>query len=789
MRGETLDSATLQADEAQMRRFLQSVFKRCEGVNGWVALRAFEHEREGRAVANQWAPFGAGLLPSAAKAATQVAQRTGDRRAVFSPPVAIFGDQKNDKGDRFAGEANVICAPAIAVELDREPQESLAKLVQVLGEPTVTIASGGVWEGQPKLHAYWRLAEPATTDETKALLRTARKIATKLVDGDGTAVALSHPMRWPGSWHTKAEPKLCQIIGGDPTREINLSWAVEALDVALLAADLEIDGRGSLVRAERKGFKTEHEWPADDLNAAAEIIPNDARTTWDDWNTTGMAFYDASHGSPDGLEAFIYWSEKNDKGDADDAERRWKHFADSPPGNISAGKLIHLARATDPEFRGPHVSAEAVASKWYDDTPPPPEYVSIFKDPEPTTGPETAAKAIRATPYTFVEPAAIARREWLYGQHYIRNFISTTVAPSGVGKTALTIIEFLAMASGKPLLGVQPQGCFRVWLWNGEDPRDELSARIAAAMQHYGLTREDIGDRLFIDTGRETEIVLGIAGRDGAKIVAPVASAIIEQMLANRIDAFGVDPFVSSHRVPENDNGAIDLVAKQWAKIADATHSAIELVHHVRKLNGSEISVEDGRGAVALMAAARPKRALAGMTRAEAVRFGVEGSHYRFFRIGDERNNLALPAGDTASWFELKSVPLGNGSGGTPVEKMMSGDSVGVVTVYSGGDVVAALVAGADEKAAVLSRVREGDWRRDARAGDAWIGVAIAQAFNLDIEDAADKARVRAILSEWLKAGVLKEVSRKDQHRHLKTYIVCGETDNMSENTSNGAFE
>lgn len=786
MSGETVDDAMLQADEAQMRKFLQAIFKRCEGVDGWMALRAFEHEHEGRAVANQWVGFGAGLLPSAAKAATQVAQRTGERRAVFSPPVAIFGNQTNERGDRFAGEANVICAPAIAVELDKEPQEGLAKLVQVLGEPTVTIASGGMWEGQPKIHAYWRLGEPATTDEAKAALKTARKIATKLVDGDGTAVALSHPMRWPGSWHTKGEPKLCQIIGGDPTREIKLQWAVEALDASLLAAGLEIDGRGSLARAEHKGFKTDSEWAADDLQAAAKVIPNDTRTTWEDWNTTGMAFYDASHGSPDGLDAFVYWSDKNPKGDADDAERRWKHFASSPPDNISAGKLVHLARKADPEFSPSRISAAAIASKWHDASEQP---ESIFPPDPPTTGPETVAKLIRATPYTFIEPAAIARRQWLYGQHYIRNFISTTVAPSGVGKTALTIIEFLAMASGKPLLGIQPTGCFRVWLWNGEDPRDELNARIGAAMQHYGLTREDIGDRLFIDTGRETEIVLATAGRDGAKIVAPVASAIIEQMLANRIDAFGVDPFVSSHRVPENDNGAIDLVAKQWAKIADATHTAIELVHHVRKLNGSEITVEDGRGAVALLAAARPKRALAGMTRAEATRFGVDGSHYRFFRVGDERNNLALPAGDAASWFELKSVPLGNGVGGTPVEQMMSGDSVGVVTIYEGRDVVAAMVAGADEKAAVLSRMGEGEWRRDIRAGDAWAGVVIAQAFNLDIEDPADKARVRAILSDWIKAGVLKETSRKDAQRRLRTYVICGEADNVSTNEPAGAFE
>src|SRR5690606_34408511 len=135
---------------------------------GWIALRAFEHEREGGPVVNRWVPFDEEMPSAAIEAATAVAQRIGDNRAVFSPPVAVFGEMRNDKGDRFGGEANVICAPAIAVELDARPQESLETLSKVLGQPTLTVASGGLWEGQPKLHAYWRLGEPATTPEAKA---------------------------------------------------------------------------------------------------------------------------------------------------------------------------------------------------------------------------------------------------------------------------------------------------------------------------------------------------------------------------------------------------------------------------------------------------------------------------------------------------------------------------------------------------------------------------------------------------------------------------------------------
>lgn len=46
---------------------------------------------------------------------------------------------------------------------------------------------------------------------------------------------------------------------------------------------------------------------------------------------------------------------------------------------------------------------------------------------------------------------------------------------------------------------------------------------------------------------------------------------------------FTVDPFVKSHKVIENDNGAIDDVVTEWAHIADECNCSIELVHHVRK--------------------------------------------------------------------------------------------------------------------------------------------------------------------------------------------------------------
>ena len=189
----------------------------------------------------------------------------------------------------------------------------------------------------------------------------------------------------------------------------------------------------------------------------------------------------------------------------------------------------------------------------------------------------TAPAGIRATPFAWIDPAAIPSRKFLYGKHLIRQFVSTTISHGGGGKSALATTEALAMTSNLPLLGIQPAGPSRVWYWNGEDPRAEIDRRVMATALHYGLTPENIVGRLYVDTGREMPIILAEQTRDGAKILVPVVDAVIKTIQDEGIDAAIIDPFVSSHRVTENDNNAIELVVKKWAHIADVTNCAMNL--------------------------------------------------------------------------------------------------------------------------------------------------------------------------------------------------------------------
>jgi hypothetical protein len=56
-----------------------------------------------------------------------------------------------------------------------------------------------------------------------------RSSAARLVGGDTSNNPIVHPIRWPGSWHRKATPRLCEIIIAEPDVEIALTDAIAAL--------------------------------------------------------------------------------------------------------------------------------------------------------------------------------------------------------------------------------------------------------------------------------------------------------------------------------------------------------------------------------------------------------------------------------------------------------------------------------------------------------------------------------------------------------------------------------
>jgi len=371
--------------------------------------------------------------------------------------------------------------------------------------------------------------------------------------------------------------------------------------------------------------------------------------------------------------------------------------------------------------------------------------------------------AIAATAFKWIDPAAIPRRQWLYGRHYVRKFISETVAPGAFGKSTLVITEALAIVTGRTLLGVTPDERVNVWYWNGEDPAEELQRRIVATALRYEIARTEIEGCLFVDTGRETKIVIAEQTRAGAVIARPIVEAVIATIKANAIGLMIVDPFVASHRVVENDNPAIELVAATWAEIADVTGCAIELVHHARKTGGAEITVEDGRGGSALLAKVRSARTLNGMTDEEAARAGVENRR-SYFRVENGKANLS-PAPDKADWYRLESFDLGNGGDDRP------GDSVGVMSRWTWPDAFDGVTV--SDLRAVQAAIAAARWRESPQAKD-WAGHAVAAVLKLDATNKAHRAKIASLLKTWISTGMLIVVEGEDAKRMPRKFIEVG---------------
>ena len=381
---------------------------------------------------------------------------------------------------------------------------------------------------------------------------------------------------------------------------------------------------------------------------------------------------------------------------------------------------------------------------------------------------EVCPPSVQFTPTLFRhrDLASFPRRQWLYGRHYIRGFLSATVAPSGVGKSSLSIAEIVAMTSGLNLLGVQTAKKLRVWYWNGEDPREEIERRVEAACLHFGVDPASIEGQLFIDSGRETEIIIATQTKAGAVIASPTEAALTDALRTGEFDVLNVDPLVAAHRVSENDNMAIDAVAKAFGRIAGATNCAVETVHHVRKTGGAEITAEDSRGASALVAAARSVRVLNPMTKDEGGQAGVGDDRRFYFRSDIGKANLAPPS-TKATWFRLASIPLGNGSGG-PVDDQ---DYVGVATPWTWPDALDGVTV-ADLRA-VQARIAAGRYRESSQAAD-WAGKAVADVLRLDATKKAHKAKISRLLKTWISTGMFVVVEGLDAKREKRSFIEVG---------------
>ena len=362
--------------------------------------------------------------------------------------------------------------------------------------------------------------------------------------------------------------------------------------------------------------------------------------------------------------------------------------------------------------------------------------------PHGTPNSQSSVQPYQLEPFNLVDSPALPRRQWIIWGALIRRYVTMWLAPGGVGKSSYSFPLAMGLAAGRDVLGLglAVEDPIRVWIANLEDDQTELNRRAIAAAKHHDISLDELGDRLFLTSGRQQPIK--ITNPDGS-ISAQEVLKMKDVIDAKNLDVLVIDPFVHSHHAPENDNGAMAAVMEAWSEIADNTNTAIILVHHVRK-GGGEVTTESTRGASSLTGAARVALTFNRMTDDEAGEWGVENPR-QFFRTYADKGNLA-PAPEKSDWFRLHNVPLQNG------------DEVGVVGRWHPPKLFDRVPSDAPDR---VTRVLASTPRnRTSDQSPEWFGYDVAELFELDPD--GDRRKIKKMLQQWLKNEVIVKAKAPD---------------------------
>jgi hypothetical protein len=353
------------------------------------------------------------------------------------------------------------------------------------------------------------------------------------------------------------------------------------------------------------------------------------------------------------------------------------------------------------------------------------------------------------------DDAPIEPRGWLLGNVFCRSYISSILADGGVGKTALRIAQCLSLASGRKLTGERVFQRCRVLFVSLEDDADELRRRVRAAMQHHSVKNDEVRGWLFLTAPGGKSGKLMRPDESGRAVTGGLANALEAAIERHGIDIVIVDPFVKAHGLDENSNTAVDGVMQLLSDMAIKYKIAIDMPHHISKAGGDAGNANRGRGASAMKDAARLVYTLTAMSTEEATTYGVEEpERRRLVRMDSAKVNIAPPP-DTAHWFKLIGVPLGNST-----EMYPNGDEVQTVEIWTPPD------AWADLDTPLLNRILD-DIDAGMGKGIRYSGAASSKdraAWHVVLKHAPDKREpdARRIIKAWMASGLLVEEDYDD---------------------------
>ncbi len=274
--------------------------------------------------------------------------------------------------------------------------------------------------------------------------------------------------------------------------------------------------------------------------------------------------------------------------------------------------------------------------------------------PEPSHGKARRAPIV-ASPLRRFDPATIPPVPWVVGGLAARRAISTLTGPGGISKSTWTLQLAVAIAAGRSdICGYDIAKRDRVWVWSQEDDISQMELRLAAIMQAFNVTRDDLldergQDMVYLNSGLGRGKRLTLVQRVGDTLrESEQLAEMLAQAKAIRPGAIVLDPLISLHQAGENDNVQMRAVFDCISQIAVAADSAVLIVSHTGKPDKGSSKGFAGdsyasRGASAQPDAARVAVTFMGLSEDDAKkgwRLPAGKSHLDYVRIDDSKSNL-----------------------------------------------------------------------------------------------------------------------------------------------------
>jgi RecA-family ATPase len=254
-------------------------------------------------------------------------------------------------------------------------------------------------------------------------------------------------------------------------------------------------------------------------------------------------------------------------------------------------------------------------------------------------------------------------RRWILKDRYIPGFISFLAGAGGSSKSTFAFLEAFSIVTGEPFAGFSVAETGPVWIYNTEDPIEEMTRRIEAQAIALGLTDlSKLPHEIHYSSSRSTPLTFLAQTKNGLVANPDAVDYACDTIVKLGVKVLYLDPLIHLHDADENDNRAMGKLMVAMRQITERTECAISILHHPPKAaSGNAGDPNMLRGAGAFGGAARIVHTACEMTEADARDFGVEPHRAQWYiRIDSGKANMSAPQ-RSAQWFERKGIVIANG--------------------------------------------------------------------------------------------------------------------------------